>query len=446
MAAKLVKADPTVVAEFETAFSPEGFGTCALEDYEKIPVPSFHIASEFICYASPDSTYAVTKRLMDHAQHSILIGIYDFTAGYMSELLKKAMQRGVEVSLMLDLDGRTGETPLFEDLVAHGCQGVSAPSCASEHVHYFGNCHEKVIVIDSAWVLVQSGNYSHSSIPQNEVDGGARSDFIPGNRDMGIAIHSKPLAAFFSKILRNDMKLTLEAMGGEAAPGEDTTRAAVTVMEAAPSQPPTTLFRSKTVTPSAAVRVTPVLSPDNYMQVIPDLLRSATKSLYIEQQYIRSGQPHIQTLLAAIRDVVAAHADLEVRIILAPPKFADDFTKMERTLKDLRNDFNLRMGTHIRWLNPKHFVHCHNKLIIVDKQRVLVSSQNWSDMAVSRNREAGVLIHHAPIARYYAKIFTSDWETGLTKIRRGPSPELFAPESLPTGKVVPLNWGDYTEV
>jgi phosphatidylserine/phosphatidylglycerophosphate/cardiolipin synthase-like enzyme len=119
---------------------------------------------------------------------------------------------------------------------------------------------------------------------------------------------------------------------------------------------------------------------------------------------------------------------------------------MERTLKELRNDFNLRMGTHIRWLNPKHFVHCHNKLIIVDKQRVLVSSQNWSDMAVSRNREAGVLIHHAPIARYYAKIFTSDWETGLTKIRRGPSPELFAPESLPTGKVVPLNWGDYTEV
>jgi phosphatidylserine/phosphatidylglycerophosphate/cardiolipin synthase-like enzyme len=218
------------------------------------------------------------------------------------------------------------------------------------------------------------------------------------------------------------------------------------VMEAAPSQPPAKLFKSKTFNPSESVRVTPVLSPDNYMQVIPDLLRSATRSLYIEQQYIRSGQPNIQTLLAAIREAMEAHADLEVRIILAPPKFADDFAKVERTIKELRKDLNLKMGTHIRLLSPKHFVHCHNKLIIVDKQRVLVSSQNWSDMAVSRNREAGVIIHHAPIARYYTAIFTSDWETGLTKLRRGPRPELFAPESLPTGKVVPLNWGDYTEV
>jgi hypothetical protein len=34
------------------------------------------------------------------------------------------------------------------------------------------------------------------------------------------------------------------------------------------------------------------------------------------------------------------------------------------------------MGTHIRLLSPKHFVHCHNKLIIVDKQRVLVNVVN----------------------------------------------------------------------
>jgi phosphatidylserine/phosphatidylglycerophosphate/cardiolipin synthase-like enzyme len=251
MAVKLVKADPTVIAEFETAFSPEGFGNCALEDYEEVHVPSFHVSSAFICYASPDSTYAVTKRLIDQAEKSILIGLYDFTAGYMSELLKKAIQRGVEVSLMLDLDGRTGETPLFEDLIEHGCQGVPAPSCASTHAHYFGNCHEKVTVIDEIWTLVQSGNYSHNSIPQNEVDGGDRASFIPGNRDMGMAIRSKPLAAFFSKLLRSDMKLALDATGGEAAPGEDATREAVAVMEAAPSQPPAKLFKSKRVNPRA---------------------------------------------------------------------------------------------------------------------------------------------------------------------------------------------------
>ncbi|MCZ4093534.1 hypothetical protein [Sinorhizobium psoraleae] len=40
----------------------------------------------------------------DAAEHSILIGIYDFTAPYMEDLLLAAMARNVKVSLMLDID------------------------------------------------------------------------------------------------------------------------------------------------------------------------------------------------------------------------------------------------------------------------------------------------------------------------------------------------------
>src|SRR5258708_6171303 len=61
-------------------------------------VPSFKINSQFIAYASPDSTYAVTRRLLDDAKDEILIGIYDFTAPYMKQILLNAMQRGVKVS------------------------------------------------------------------------------------------------------------------------------------------------------------------------------------------------------------------------------------------------------------------------------------------------------------------------------------------------------------
>src|SRR2546427_10838558 len=70
---------------------------CRLEDQKPIiikSVPSFDISGDFIAYASPDSTYAVTKNLLEGAKHSILIGIYDFTADYMKTLLLNAMQRG----------------------------------------------------------------------------------------------------------------------------------------------------------------------------------------------------------------------------------------------------------------------------------------------------------------------------------------------------------------
>jgi phosphatidylserine/phosphatidylglycerophosphate/cardiolipin synthase-like enzyme len=195
-------ASPAVTRAFEGYMSPQMLGrNCHLAVSTKIKVESIRVQSDIIAYASPDSTYAVTRRLLDVAKRSVLIGIYDFTAGYVKELLIKALRRGVGVSLMLDLDNRSGETPLFEELVRNGVEGVPAPSCASDHARYFPSSHEKVIVIDDQWSLVQSGNYCDSSIPQNEEDDVADpATFVPGNRDMGVAIRSRGLAEFFTTV------------------------------------------------------------------------------------------------------------------------------------------------------------------------------------------------------------------------------------------------------
>ena len=59
---------------------------CALRPYPKLAkakLKTRHVIGRILAYASPDSTYAVTKQLLDSAQHSIVIGIYDFSAGYM---------------------------------------------------------------------------------------------------------------------------------------------------------------------------------------------------------------------------------------------------------------------------------------------------------------------------------------------------------------------------
>ena len=417
---------------------------CRLQVYTPQPVPAFAIADQFIAYASPEATFAVTRRLLARAARTIRIGIYDFTAPYMRDLLVAAIRRGVQVSLMLDLDQRKGEPELWADLLAQGCVGVPAPSCASAEARYFPSCHEKVIVIDDAWTLVQSGNYSEASIPHNTADGGDPTQFVPGNRDMGLAVHSAPLAAFFTQVLEGDMQLELTAVGGRGLPEQPLAEAGVALAAARPPQIPPTRFPSRRFRPRRPILVQPVLSPDNYMQVIPDLLATATRSIAIEQQYIRGAQPAIRTLLTAIRAVRTQRPDLQVRIVLARPYGAPDPADADLTALA---EFDLRLGAHVRYLNPAYFVHCHNKLLIVDGCRVLVSSQNWSDFAVTRNREAGLLVNYAPLARYYQTIFDLDWATGLQGVVAVPRATLHETSAAQdTEALVPLSLGDYVEV
>ncbi len=55
-------------------------------------------------------------------------------------------------------------------------------------------------------------------------------------------------------------------------------------------------------------------------------------------------------------------------------------------------------------------MHCHNKLIVVDEEKVLLGSQNWSTTGLMSNREASLLVEHAGIAGYFAEIFDADWD------------------------------------
>jgi phosphatidylserine/phosphatidylglycerophosphate/cardiolipin synthase-like enzyme len=413
---------------------------CRLDRYDKIAVPSFEASDQIITYASPDSTFAVTKRLIDAAKKSILIGIYDFTADHIKELLLAAMRRGVKVKLMLDLDGdREQET--FDELVQFGVDGTPAPSCASKRVQVFRSSHEKVIVIDDEWSLVQSGNYSNNSIPLNVEDGGDPADFITGNRDTGLAVKSTKLAKFFSKVLNSD--IALELNGPEAlAPA---VMESLFLVEAAPKKIPEELFASKTFNLSSKLAIQPILSPDNYMDVVPDLLRRAKKSILIQQQYIRSGQENITDLLDAIKEAMDSESDLDVRIVLGKIFSRKDLDKEKANLEVLKNDYGLKLSRNIRFVDTTRFVHCHNKMVLVDGKGVLVSSQNWSKAAVAENREAGLWLEHAGICGYFTKIFENDWKTAFKKL---PSigPEVLGPETLATGQFVRVEAGDYREV
>jgi phosphatidylserine/phosphatidylglycerophosphate/cardiolipin synthase-like enzyme len=423
----------------------EAARNCTLEPYESITVKPVTVDAEIIAYTSPDSTYAVTKRFMDDAKRSIMIGIYDFTAGYMKDILLNAVARGVEVTLMLDVETTSGEAEMFEDMIRLGVNGVPAPACTSTRSRYFASCHEKFVVVDGEWVLVQSGNYSKNSIPLNEIDGGDPEHFVTGNRDTGLAVRSKKLAAFFTRILQSD--ISLEQNGPEnALDAFDESIIDAMWLEAAPRAKPNRYFPSKTFNLSKPLEILPVLSPDNYMSVIPDMLRKAKRSILIEQQYIRSTQPDISLLLDAIGEALENNEELDVRIVLGKIFSSKDVAKEDANLKNIKRKYKLSLGKNIRYVDTTRYVHCHNKMIIVDGVSVLVSSQNWSDSAVSKNREAGLLLDHKGIAKYFTEIFENDWSTAIRKLPAG-QPTKAKPETVKaSGRFIEVVPADYRDV
>jgi phosphatidylserine/phosphatidylglycerophosphate/cardiolipin synthase-like enzyme len=435
-------AEPWVAMPLAPELEEGVFRTCTLQRYTKrTDIKRFEIAGEFVAYASPDSTYAVTRRLIDGARASILVGIYDFNAEYMRDLLTAAIGRGVKVSLMLDIDSPQ-EQVIFDALIAAGAKAVEAPSCASRHRHMFRSSHEKVIVIDGEWTLVQSGNYTKASIPKNLVDGGGNG-FLTGNRDMGVAVRSRELAAFFTAVLDADIKLELDAEAAEL-PELPPARLSAFIMAEQASSPPLKLFPSLRLQPQQPVSLLPILTPDNYVPEVGRWLSSAKRSIWIENQYIKTDHAEIQKLLGKIGIARKRNPTLDVRVILA--KGFDGGMAVAETFKALQKTHRLKVGKNLRILNPKRFDHLHNKLIIVDGTSVLISSQNWSNAAVTENREAGLLITSMQLAQYYASIFEADWADALQKAptRR---PRRRVEEAVLAGvHIGPADRGDYAEV
>ena len=95
----------------------------------------------------------------------------------------------------------------------------------------------------------------------------------------------------------------------------------------------------------------PVLTPDNYMQVIPGFLASAAQSIWIEQQYIRSAHSEVIKLLAAIRAARQNNPGLDVRIILGKLFSAADYEKEQTNVANGRSPIS-RNGLNVVEFEP----------------------------------------------------------------------------------------------
>jgi phosphatidylserine/phosphatidylglycerophosphate/cardiolipin synthase-like enzyme len=390
--------DPAKLQEVADKNASEKEAVFGVFDNTRVPkleFRSFDNVKAIHAAVSPDCSYRLVRNAINRAESTLDLYIYNVSAEHLLDLLRDAKARDVAIRIMYDvMDTRGDEKKKLRDL---GVEIKEAPSSGGRKV--FTVCHQKFAVIDSKALLLGSANWAGTSIPKVTVPG----KFKKGNREWLVHIEDKAVADWFAELFQSDWDIPeLEGPQGavtlEEVPQMESieTRAAVVTV-------PDEVFDIGSPALGDGVKVTPILSPDNYFKLVRDLIRKAKDSIDIEQQYIKLGGPKTKELL---EELSARKGEVEIRILISPA-FKEGWDKSVETLEaaDLLDC--------LRAINLNSFTHLHNKGVLVDSKFTVVTSTNMSENSITQAREAGVLIESEDIGSYYRRVVDLDWGSGI---------------------------------
>lgn len=382
-----------------------------------------------ILHISPEAGWRVLSKFFEGDDYNrITIGMYNFTAPHIIESVRNAIKpRDHRMILTLDRktdDVGTGnkeddwpEEKVMKALERDGGDRFQwTPASVSGPGRLFATSyHIKVAVLGdeqgSSRFWLSSGNWASSNqapFDDNEhpLDSLTWSDVKSYDRDWHAVVENERLAATFRNHLEQDFRDCEEVAGQEAAAPE---LPDLIVPEDYFLEAPRTVKGYKPFAPNVLQKrmtVEPVLTPDNYPDVVVPLIKNARESiLFINQSFdIKDDEDqipvHYRALLDALLDRQRTISD--VRII-----FRSGYGK-ERDIFRRAVEFGFDK-TRIRFYGT-----CHTKGIVVDGEKILLGSQNWTGAGTKPNRDASLLIHDAEAARYFSDIFEFDWANVAT--------------------------------
>ncbi|HUP57339.1 MAG TPA: phospholipase D-like domain-containing protein [Bdellovibrionota bacterium] len=378
---------------------------------------------------APTSDLNLTLRAIRSARKTLQINAYELTSKVIAEAIRERIRAGVDVDILQEGEAVGGfpedGVPIRRALVA----AITAAQKGSYRlmvgrrngVRRFPFDHAKYMIVDQASVLMGSENYSPTGHPEpNTV----------GNRGWEVFIHDAGIAADFGKVFGGDRDLRrrdVEEWAGfskNLLDAMDLGRFFLSGGELLPAPPPDDqlvdekgLPFSLTAVPALpAQRILPVASPDTSLSTLIALIRGARRSIDVQQMIFNpdwaeavNGSP----LMAEL--IFAARRGVRVRVLLNDDAaFGQDpgESKNLRTIEYLNSAAQrFRIGIEARTANVEQMGvgYIHNKGVLVDGQYVLVSSINWNQNSVERNRETGIVLQGVELNRYYSRLFESDW-------------------------------------
>ncbi|MDH7516858.1 MAG: phospholipase D-like domain-containing protein [Candidatus Thermoplasmatota archaeon] len=357
-------------------------------------------------FVSPDCSYDVIVNELRKANTSIYFNIYEFTNPFLCNELIEALKRNVSVKIFAEgspvggMDDR--EKFILKKILDHGGEVRLIVNDKAKKIYArYTFDHGKYLVIDNKTVIVESCNWAKTGVPV---------DPSFGNRDWGIVIRNKDVAEYFLNVFMEDYN--------------PVRCDSVSFSDYNYSLPPD-FYMDETVikgiyTPSfrqgdfsGNFSVTPVFSPDTSYDAICDMIKSANNSIYIQQMYIyRDWDDRINPFVELLVNKSLSGVDVKV-ILNYNPNYEDTNIKCVLTKRYFE-----KYGIEVKFIftNWSCFTNIHNKGMIVDNKSVLISSVNWNENSVVRNREAGVIIENEAVAGYYVNVFFYDWDLDFLKI------------------------------
>ncbi|MDP6870301.1 MAG: lamin tail domain-containing protein [Candidatus Poseidoniaceae archaeon] len=330
--------------------------------------------------------------LIDSSDDSIHLHVYQLHHPALAMALIEASNRGVDVTVVIhepeswwgtyNVDQSMGIAWELENV------GIDVLQFSSSSNSPYQYLHSKIAVIDSESVWISSGNWKESSMPNDGI----------GNRDWGIIVDSSDLAS-----------IVLERMVFDEDPSqlhvEDSTYPQPEFDSY--SHPESYISTPTAQTITGAVSGELLTCPDDCMQGLSDLIESANSEILLSLQYFEMDwywgwqeNPLLDSLEAA------AARGVSIRLVINQ-HYVNENPDIREAVNEL-NDWNGDVEAILMSENET-VTKLHNKGVIIDSESVLISSINWGDNSILRNREMGLIIHSSEITTVFEESFWEDW-------------------------------------
>ncbi len=408
-------------ASYQRDLSRPGFSLDPVTDRIKVTL-----------HVSPEAGWPVLRDFLERTDcDTLTIGMYHMTAPHVVGAVEAAVGRGSALTLTLDRQrgdladdpddtgGETKQHDIPERDTLKKLETISPNdfrwTAAAIGGGLFSTAyHIKVAVwSDSAggslrdkafWL--SSGNWQSSNQPKLDIAvadiGDQRtSDVANYNREWHAVVEHDGLAATFRRHLELDYEDSKSFLARETVGSLVPDILVPLEMLERARRPAAQVFAPEVIDEDMTVQ--PLLTPDNYPEVVAALIAGARERVLIQNQSfslrakIEDMPPHFLKIAEAVRQ--KQRDGLDVRII-----FRDGFGAERETLRRLKA-FGIKTDAdHIRYFDT-----CHTKGIVVDDDKVVLGSQNWTGDGTGPNRDASLFITNKRANAYFARLFEHDW-------------------------------------